>query len=203
MQTWIHRPGTVNWLMLVMVHCLTGHGNAELSHQSNTERTSIFENGHHVLTYHAAHVTQDGNWARANYLHPLTNPSGQVITEDFPDDHPHHRGVFWAWHQAWLQERQLGDAWACNGFRWNLNSSRTYHDRKTIVIENDLTWSTVDKTTWTQYSLKPSLEGDGANSSKIEFNRCRIQRGDSESGRPDRREKLDSRSPYTLQLSCD
>ena len=167
MQTWIHRLRTVNWLMLVMVHCLTGHGNAELSHQSNTERTSIFENGQHVLTYHGAHVTQDGNWARANYLHPLTNPSGQVITEDFPDDHPHHRGVFWAWHQAWLQERQLGDAWSCNGFRWNLISSRTYHDRNTIVIENDLTWSTVEKTTWMQSSPKPSLERDGANHPKL------------------------------------
>lgn len=163
MHRWIQRPGTLNCLILVMVHCLTGHGNAELSHQSNAEQTSIFENGQHVLTYHAAHITQDGNWGRANYLHPLINPSGQVITEDFPDDHPHHRGVFWAWHQAWLRDRQLGDAWACNGFRWNLNSSRTYHDRKTIVIENDLTWSTIDKTAWIQSSPKPALEKDKAN----------------------------------------
>jgi len=31
------------------------------------------------------------------YFHPLTSPSGAVLTDVGPDDHRHHRGVFLAW----------------------------------------------------------------------------------------------------------
>lgn len=33
----------------------------------------------------------------ACYFHPLTTPKGVVITDVAPDDHKHHRGVFFAW----------------------------------------------------------------------------------------------------------
>lgn len=33
----------------------------------------------------------------ACYLHPLTTPSGLVVTELGPEDHRHHRGVFCGW----------------------------------------------------------------------------------------------------------
>ncbi|HYF00418.1 MAG TPA: DUF6807 family protein [Planctomycetota bacterium] len=33
----------------------------------------------------------------ACYFHPLTTPKGTVITDVAPDDHKHHRGVFFAW----------------------------------------------------------------------------------------------------------
>lgn len=31
-----------------------------------------------------------------------------MITEDFPSDHGHHRGVFWAWHQVLVGDKVLG-----------------------------------------------------------------------------------------------
>jgi len=31
------------------------------------------------------------------YFHPLVTPSGVVVTDVAPSDHPHHRGVFLAW----------------------------------------------------------------------------------------------------------
>jgi AcrR family transcriptional regulator len=34
---------------------------------------------------------------RSCYIHPLYGLDGEVMTEDFPVDHRHHRGVFWAW----------------------------------------------------------------------------------------------------------
>lgn len=37
------------------------------------------------------------NSPSAGYFHPLTTPSGLVITDVGPDDHRHHRGVFLAW----------------------------------------------------------------------------------------------------------
>ena len=48
---------------------------------------------------------------RANYWHPLYLPDGTVITEDRPDDHPLHRGVFLAWHQVYVGSRFVGDSW--------------------------------------------------------------------------------------------
>ena len=38
----------------------------------------------------------DGTAARSNYFHPLHDLDGRVITEDFPADHIHHRGIFTA-----------------------------------------------------------------------------------------------------------
>ena len=31
------------------------------------------------------------------YIHPLSTPSGIVLTDVAPSDHKHHRGVFLAW----------------------------------------------------------------------------------------------------------
>ncbi len=33
-------------------------------------------------------------------FHPLNTPSGERITSLAPDDHPHHRGIFLAWHAS-------------------------------------------------------------------------------------------------------
>ncbi len=49
--------------------------------------------------------------ARATYVHPLYGLDGEVLTDDFPEDHFHHRGLFWAWphvricgkyHDLWM-----------------------------------------------------------------------------------------------------
>ena len=39
-----------------------------------------------------------------------------MLTQDFPLDHFHHRGVFWAWPDSTLGERKL-DVWALDGAR--------------------------------------------------------------------------------------
>lgn len=36
-------------------------------------------------------------FTRSGYLHPLHSPNGAMVTDDFPADHPHQRGVFFAW----------------------------------------------------------------------------------------------------------
>ncbi|MEY5015458.1 MAG: hypothetical protein RIS92_1816 [Verrucomicrobiota bacterium] len=37
---------------------------------------------------------------RGGYLHPLRTPEGHVVTGDFPADHRHHHGVWFAWTKA-------------------------------------------------------------------------------------------------------
>jgi hypothetical protein len=63
--------------------------------------------------------SKPGAYARANYIHPLYDLYGRVLTEDFPADHLHHRGVFWAWHQLLLNGKSLADPWICKDISWS------------------------------------------------------------------------------------
>ena len=56
----------------------------------------------------------DPKYAREDYIHPLYGPNGEVLTDDFPKDHPHHRGVWWSWPVTrWKNE--VRDIWAVDG----------------------------------------------------------------------------------------
>ena len=76
-----------------------------------------------VLFYHTGTNTYKGAHARASYVHPLTGLDGEVLTEDFPDDHPHHRGIFWAWHQVLVGGKSVGDAWSCKDIVWDVRDA--------------------------------------------------------------------------------
>ncbi|HEC03592.1 MAG TPA: hypothetical protein ENI81_08650 [Phycisphaerales bacterium] len=80
----------------------------------------ITEGRDKVMVYQRKHKSLDGKYTRANYIHPLYGLDGQILTEDFPRDHLHHRGVFWAWHQLWLGDVKVGDPWATVDSRWNV-----------------------------------------------------------------------------------
>jgi len=38
--------------------------------------------------------------ARSDYIHPLYGLNGEMLTRDWPADHPHHRGIYWAWPEV-------------------------------------------------------------------------------------------------------
>lgn len=85
----------------------------------------IFEGGDPVLFYQRSTKSREGKWPRAGYVHPLYDLRGNIVTEDFPDDHPHHRGIFWAWHQVTIDGKALGDPWVCKDFQWDVQSIET------------------------------------------------------------------------------
>jgi len=58
--------------------------------------------------------------SRPHYVHPLYGLDGEILTEDFPFDHLHHHGIFWAWHQVYVGEKAVGDAWDMRDFYWDL-----------------------------------------------------------------------------------
>ncbi len=39
----------------------------------------------------------DPKYTRSSYIHPLYSLDGEPLTDDFPADHHHHHGIFWAW----------------------------------------------------------------------------------------------------------
>jgi len=46
--------------------------------------------------------------SRSNYIHPLYGFDGEELTLDWSLDHPHHRGIYWAWPEVKLGEK-MGD----------------------------------------------------------------------------------------------
>jgi hypothetical protein len=43
---------------------------------------------------------------RSDYIHPLYGPHGEILTKDWSKDHPHHRGIYWAWPEVdWRGQR--------------------------------------------------------------------------------------------------
>ena len=37
---------------------------------------------------------------RSNYIHPVFGLNGEILTRDWSKDHPHHRGIYWAWPEV-------------------------------------------------------------------------------------------------------
>ena len=77
------------------------------------------EGDRRIMFYQVEPRSLEGKYERCNYVHPLYGLDGQVLTEDFPKDHPHHRGIFWAWHQLLIGDKHISDNWGLNNFGIN------------------------------------------------------------------------------------
>lgn len=69
-----------------------------------------------VLVYNHGMVTvesvpkKDNRRTRSSYIHPLWGLQGEVLTDDAPKDHYHHRGAFWAWPHVSIDGKEY-DLW--------------------------------------------------------------------------------------------
>lgn len=73
-----------------------------------------------ILFFQRKPKSHEGKHTRADYVHPLYDLDGNVLTEDFPKDHLHHRGIFWAWHQIRVGDKSVGDPWSIRNFSWDV-----------------------------------------------------------------------------------
>ena len=90
--------------------------NAQVTLQKKEGGLLFLENGKKILFYQSDPKNYEGEYERCNYIHPLWGIDGAVLTEDFPIDHPHQRGVFWAWHQVKINGKHIGDPWLLENF---------------------------------------------------------------------------------------
>lgn len=88
----------------------------------DTDAAYFLEENDSILKYQIGYKSINGTYRRTNYIHPLYTLDGRVMTEDFPDDHLHHRGLFWAWHQLYIGDESLGDSWKIENFIWDIQS---------------------------------------------------------------------------------
>lgn len=79
---------------------------------------------------------------RAHYIHPLYGLDGEVLTEESPKDHPHHWGVFWAWHQLWIGKKRIGDPWVQEDAAWHVRRAETIPGPGgSLVLDTDVEWT--------------------------------------------------------------
>lgn len=102
---------------------------------------AVSEGPDQVMFYQRQPKSLNGKYSRANYIHPLYGLDGEILTEDFPPDHLHHRGVFWAWHQAWVGDKKLGDSWAINDFFWDIHNAKVLTpDSQSRALQVEVYW---------------------------------------------------------------
>jgi hypothetical protein len=79
----------------------------------------LTENGKPVFVYNFGLILATNfpeTMRRSCYLHPVYAPDGTLLTDDFNKDHPHHRGIFWAW-EVITYDGKTDDVWTVKGFR--------------------------------------------------------------------------------------
>ncbi|MFQ5810019.1 MAG: DUF6807 family protein [Armatimonadota bacterium] len=70
-----------------------------------------------VMTYNYGaieHPDVGENMWRSCYVHPIYGLDGKIISDDFPRDHRHHRGLFWTWARVIVGGKEH-DLWALKG----------------------------------------------------------------------------------------
>lgn len=118
---------------------------SQISIEEKTEGILVSENNKSVLFYQTAPKSHNGQYERTNYIHPLWNVDGTILTEDFPPDHLHQRGVFWAWHQILIDGKPVGDGWALEHYtqevvhtNWQTHKNGTANLSVKVNWESDL-----------------------------------------------------------------
>jgi hypothetical protein len=105
---------------------------------------TITDGGKPVLVYHHAWVDPpegaDKKFRRTGYIHPLYGLDGEILTQDFPEDHYHHRGVFWGWPRGEWKGKRL-DTWGLSNSRQaNCTLLDSGTDGKTAFLESQTDW---------------------------------------------------------------
>jgi len=87
--------------------------------EESPQSLKLWEAERPVLVYNHGVISRAGvpaDRARSTYIHPLYGPDGEVLTDDFPADHYHHRGLFWAWPHVQVGGKHY-DLWMLTGVR--------------------------------------------------------------------------------------
>ena len=87
---------------------------------SDHHRLTISASGRKVLTFQGGPGELPGAdikpiFRRGGYIHPVFTPAGRTVTDDYPPDHFHHHGIWFAWTKTEFEGRHpdfwnVGDA---------------------------------------------------------------------------------------------
>ena len=110
------------------------------SFTKSDQGVELLENGHPVLFYRRTPKSLTGEYICNNYIHPLYSLDGDTLTEEFPVDHPYHRGIFWAWHQHYIGEQSIGAGWIMKDISYDVVDVQTTADKTSALIRLNVLW---------------------------------------------------------------
>ena len=104
------------------------------------DAVTLTEAGKTVLVYRTKPLDAAAEPGRSNYVSPLYAPDGTALTEDKPGDHPHQRGVWWAWMKVQADGKTVADGWYMKGVSYFVREKRFLGDAEgggTLTVEVD------------------------------------------------------------------
>ncbi|HWU79108.1 MAG TPA: DUF6807 family protein [Caulobacter sp.] len=104
------------------------------------DAVTLTEAGKTVLVYRAKPLDPASEPGRSNYVAVLYAPDGTALTEDRPGDHPHQRGVWWAWMKVQTGGKTVADGWYMKGLSYFVREKRFLGDAEgggTLTVDVD------------------------------------------------------------------
>lgn len=99
----------------------------ELRIEQSEQTLSVWRGDKSIIVYNIqappAPEGIDKIYERSGFIHPVTTPSGKVLTAAYPADHAHQSGIFAAWVKTKYQDRVI-DFWNLAG-----KTARVVHEK--------------------------------------------------------------------------
>ena len=149
--------------------------NAQVTMKKGDGGILFTEEGEKIFFYQSEPKNIDGKYERTNYIHPLWGMDGEVLTEDFPADHLHHRGIFWAWHQVWIDGKRIGDPWELKNFEQNVSEIEFFVRDDAGILKTEVEWKSNQwiklgkKAPYLQENTKITIHPENRNYRRIDF----------------------------------
>ena len=128
--------------IVIMMNCYSSleRQKSPFSLKKTDQGIELLENGNPVFFYQRKPKSLTGQYICTNYLHPLYSIKGDILTEEFPRDHPYHRGIFWSWHQLYIDNKSLGDGWINDSISQDVVDVRTTMSKDRIRFDLEVMW---------------------------------------------------------------
>lgn len=128
--------------IITIVSSCSSHENRKspFSFNKTDQGIELRENGNPVFFYQRKPKSLTSQYLYTNYLHPLYSINGDTLTEEFPPDHPYHRGIFWTWHQLYVDNKSLGDGWFNDGISQDVVNIQTERNKNGAQFKLEVMW---------------------------------------------------------------
>ena len=93
------------------------------------------------MFYQVRPKSVDGKYERAGFVHPLYSLNEKILTDDSPADHPYHRGIFWAWHQIILNDKNIADGWMSEHISWKPIKVKVKKSEGRVMLQSEMIWN--------------------------------------------------------------
>lgn len=128
------------FLVLSINGCQSKTTDSEFTFLRDDQGLEILEDGQSVLFYQEKPKSPTGENFCNNYIHPLFSLDGDTLTEEFPKDHPYHRGIFLAWHQVHINGESVGNSWIMEDLETDVRGVNYRTSDNAAILETDVAW---------------------------------------------------------------